>query len=172
MKFMMKAIIKGLAITSKQMRKREQRCLDLGRFNKTKSVSKDRRIPDEAKREASENSDKFYDRYQNLKHRRIHFLRKETRARLVAYGFLNQVPYENIERIHHTEVDWVRVGELILEFGEGGVEMLQAFNEWCNTAVANLSSQKQRQEFEEWFQNAIGVANEPTRKDKAVIMAA
>lgn len=163
MRHIMKSLIKGQTLSAIQLRSREQRCIDLARNNREKAASKDKRIANDARVQAERDSEVFYNKYQNLRDRRINQLRKEARITFIAYGFLNGLKYSQIERIHHTDVDWVAVGKMIVMFGGNDIKLLKSFSTWGENAMKHCSAEK-RQKFEEWYQTMLKVADEPTRK--------
>ncbi len=64
-----------------------------------------------------------------LHHHRVIDVRRESRAALLAYGYLRNTPYTSIERTCHTQPDWKRVAKLIDKYGEGGSEGLKDWRE-------------------------------------------
>ena len=71
----------------------------------------------------------------NLLHHRRHVVRPETRASLLAYGFLRGREYKQIEQTRRTEPDWKRVQKMIEKYGSGDQrDLMQQFSEWKEAA--------------------------------------
>lgn len=77
--------------------------------------------------------------YRKLHLHRVTEVRKEARATLVAYGFLNGLPYSAIEHACYEEPNWSRIRKMIVKYGEVGEpeERLVAFEFWRTTTQDN-----------------------------------
>jgi hypothetical protein len=75
-----------------------------------------------------------------LHEHRVNHVRKEARASLLAYGFLNGHEYSDIEAYSHTGFSWKRVEELVKKYGEDtDVRVrLQRFAEWKDAALQHI----------------------------------
>jgi hypothetical protein len=150
----LKIVIKSLASVAIHTRLEESKALDNARYNLAKAGAKheDENPEQEVDRVMTDayRSMDFYDIYQNLRHQRVHKLRMEARAHLLAYGFINGREYSDMEEKTHDHIKhlnkalWPVVETIV-------------FNTLDNT-------HDNRQRYEEWLQIAKGVANEPVRK--------
>lgn len=77
--------------------------------------------------------------YFSLEHHRKHVVRPETRASLLAYGFMRDVPYSVIEERYHEAPNWERVEQIAAQFTK---------------KYGSFDERKFKQRFEEWFQRA------------------
>lgn len=77
--------------------------------------------------------------YRKLHLHRVTEVRKEARATLIAYGFLNGLPYSAIEHASYEEPNWSRVRKMIVKYGEAGEaeERLVSFESWRKTTQDN-----------------------------------
>jgi len=76
--------------------------------------------------------------YERLHHHRVDELRKEARASLIAYGFLNGLAYSEIEESSYEPPLWGRVKQIVTKFGEGNVNQLCVdLKEWSKTVRDN-----------------------------------
>jgi hypothetical protein len=77
--------------------------------------------------------------YRKLHLHRVTEVRKEARATLVAYGFLNGLAYSAIEHACYEEPNWSRIRKMIVKYGEVGEpeERLVAFEAWRATTQDN-----------------------------------
>jgi hypothetical protein len=74
-----------------------------------------------------------------LHEHRVNQVRKEARAALLAYGFLNGRAYTEIEGYTRTGFSWKRVEELVKKYGEGDQRtLLQQFAEWRDNAQDHI----------------------------------
>lgn len=74
-----------------------------------------------------------------LHEHRVNHVRKEARAALLAYGFLNGRAYTEIEGYTRTGFSWKRVEELVKKYGEGDQRtLLQQFAEWRDNAQDHI----------------------------------
>jgi hypothetical protein len=94
----------------------------------------------------------FFDIYQNLRHSRTVLLRRLARAQYLAYGFLNNLKYRDIEgktveansnKIYMDRAIWPEVEGIVFCYVEDNAD--------------------NRQRFEGWLQEAKGIENEPQR---------
>ena len=84
MQTFLKVKIKSLAAEGRIIRKEERKALGSGRW-----LAKAQKPADEIEPE--------YERYNRLRHHRVHAVRDEARASLLAYGFLRGRAYSQIE---------------------------------------------------------------------------
>jgi hypothetical protein len=77
--------------------------------------------------------------YERLHQHRVVDVRKEARATIVAYGFLNGLAYHEIESASYEEPDWTRVSAMVAKYGTEGTiaERATALKEWRQTKRDN-----------------------------------
>ena len=157
----LKYSLKANAFEAQQLRAAEQKALGfhrtiMGIASLKHQVGEARpnpvlNVPDEADEKLSE---EVLNRYQNLRHRRTHALRKKARATYLAYGFLRGYEYSDIEYYAHEAPDLDRVERIIFDNIEIPTDV-----EAARTIIHDT-----KQRWERWRQFALGVEDEPMRK--------
>jgi len=114
-----------------------------------------------------EKAAKYHDKVrEGLYLHRIGIVREEARATNIAYGFLRNKQYSQIESFCYSTPDWKRVKELVLKYAEhdsprwnSSVE--ESFNTWKEDAVLYIlhthderaKEEKEEEELDRFFDN-------------------
>lgn len=131
MKVYLKIKIKSLALEAETIRREEKKFKTHYEYLKSLDglPNRDQTLLDKSK------SSSLNTRI-TLHEHRVNSVRKEARAALLAYGFLNGRDYNEIEGFTRTGFSWKRVEELIKKYGEGEPQkLLQQFAEWRDAAI-------------------------------------
>lgn len=75
-----------------------------------------------------------------LRNHRIHDLRREQRATLLAYAFLRGKKYREIEPTAKTEPAWDRVRSMVQKYGNRSFNKEKGYFEWSASPMAELSN--------------------------------
>lgn len=132
MKVYLKIKIKSLALEAETIRREEKKFKTRYQYLANKALE-DNTAEILIRREASLNTRIA------LHEHRVNHVRKEARAALLAYGFLNGRDYVEIEGYTRTGFSWKRVEELVKKYGEGEPQtLLQQFAEWRDNAQDHI----------------------------------
>lgn len=78
--------------------------------------------------------------YQMLYRHRLDVVRVESRASLIAYGFLRGREYSQIEQNPHQSPHWEKVRKMVSSHVGNNAEKMAMFEEWKNGKVAVAAS--------------------------------
>lgn len=143
---LLKISVKTNASKAHHFRLQEQK--HLGRARTFNIISKREEVETEEQKQDREKSEKFYDIYQNLRHRRVHELRVRARHELLAYAFLRGFDYEEVEIFAYFSPDFDLIERIIFEYieGEDPRVVKQQYEEWVQLAQAHLKREKEVKE--------------------------
>lgn len=134
MKVYLKIKIKSLALEAETIRREEKKFKT--HYEYLKSLDG---LPNRDQDILDKNKSQSLNTRINLHEHRVNHVRKEARAALLAYGFLNGRDYQEIEGFTRTGFSWKRVEELIKKYGEGEPQkLLQQFAEWRDAAQDHI----------------------------------
>lgn len=111
----LKVLIKTCANHAKNLRLEEKKSLGKARLfkevgNRELEEAVEKAVKDLAKSEG------FYSLYQNLRHQRVHQIRKEARHLQIAYAFLRGRDYIELEETCYQNPDWSLVEKNVFSF--------------------------------------------------------
>lgn len=137
MKVYLKIKIKSLALEAETIRREEKKYKTHYEYLNALVTDVDRNAFNEA--EVLIRRDATLNTRITLHEHRVNHVRKEARAALLAYGFLNGRAYVEIEGFTRTGFSWKRVEELVKKYGEGDQRtLLQQFAEWRDNAQDHI----------------------------------
>lgn len=149
----LKVAVKAIADGARHFKLEEAKAIRKARTFRVSAAREKGAEATEAQIEDEVRSERYYDLYQNLRHKRTHELRKQARILQLAYGFLRGKSYKDIEEFAYEQPNWDAIGRAAIEFSD--------------TEDSRFWNQK----FEQWKQEGVEHWNNSAEADDEVIEA-